>query len=83
MNFNYIENSKRELSVRDVQIAIFPKFLYFQIYQILIFPEVWKIMKHWKYATLKNVEILNTKVTYISRVECMSYMYVCMYACTY
>ena len=44
----------------DILITILAEFLYFQSYQMLIFPEVWKFLKH---ANLKIMQVFNSKIT--------------------
>ena len=63
----------------DVLTIISKEVLYFQNYQIFIFPKVHKFQK---FETLKTVDLLNSEVVYALRLKCMYvYMYVCIYAC--
>ena len=64
------------LPMTDVLIIIFADILYFQNYQNSIFPQVWTL---WKYANLKIVQILNSKI--IGLLTEMYYLYVCMNVC--
>ena len=45
INFNYIEDTKSKLSMKDVLFTIFSDFLYFQNYLISIILEIQKIIK--------------------------------------
>ena len=38
-------------------------------------------MEIWKYLNLKIVEIFNSKIMYVSRLKCMTY--VCIYVCMF
>ena len=64
-----------------ILITILAEFLYFQNYHFHISRsmEILEILKYWKYANLKIVELLNFKIMYVSSLKCMSY--ICMHVC--
>ena len=78
INFNYIEENKSLLSMTDVLVTVFEEFLYFQFYQISILTDVWnlEIWEYWKYANLKIVEVLDSKIICFSMLKCLGF--ICM-----
>ena len=82
INFNQIENTyKVIINVRCTncyicRVSVIP------LFHISRRMEIYEIWKYWKYANMRFVEVLNSKIIYVSRQKCMyAYMFVGKHEC--